>query len=603
MGEEEIETKQTLNSQVEVTEKSAGDSPAPVNGVVHPHENLPKPEAPPGINPVVPKLPPPENGFSVDVPAIGKYFRERKNSLSEAISRRLSLNDFVKESSPGGVTEFSVSGIRVVVRAKEEVNDGFAPEKEVMAQLKGRVTFFSRSNCRDSGAVRKILREKGLKYSEINIDVFPVREKELLNRTGGSTVPRVFFNEKLIGGLVALNSLRNSGLLDKTMRELLGTKCPDDAPQPPVYGFDDHEEDRTDEMERIVKVLRQRLPIQDRLIRMRIVKNCFTGLDLVEVLVLHLGCVRDEAVNIGKEIARKHFIHHVSGGTRFEDGSEIYRFLEHEQFIPKCFNFRGCTDDKEPDSAARISQRLMKIMSAILESYASEDRHHIDYLAISNSEEFRRYLNLVQGLQRVDLCTLSPDEKLAFLLNLYNAMVIHAVIRKGYPEGMIERKSFVSDFQYIVGGNPYSLNAIRNGLLRSNRRAPYALVKPFSAGDNRVQMALPSVNPLIHFGLCDGTKSSPPVRFFTSQNVQAELRAATREFFISDGVEVDLFQRTVYLTSIFKWYHADFGNGKEILKWIMDYLDGNKAGLLTHLLSDGGSVNIVYQNYDWSIKS
>lgn len=95
---------------------------------------------------------------------------------------------------------------------------------------------------------------------------------------------------------------------------------------------------------------------------------------------------------------------------------------------------------------------------------------------------------MVQNLQRVDLFALLPDEKLAFFLNLYNAMVIHAVIMRGYPKGMIERKSFVSDIQYVVGGSSYSLNAIRNGILRSNQRAPYALVKPFSAGDNRLQV-------------------------------------------------------------------------------------------------------------------
>jgi hypothetical protein len=36
-------------------------------------------------------------------------------------------------------------------------------------------------------------------------------------------------------------------------------------------------------------------------------------------------------------------------------------------------------------------------MYAILESYASEDRRHVDYVAISKSEEFRRYglVNLI----------------------------------------------------------------------------------------------------------------------------------------------------------------------------------------------------------------
>ncbi|KAL3635882.1 hypothetical protein CASFOL_020429 [Castilleja foliolosa] len=47
------------------------------------------------------------------------------------------------------------------------------------------------------------------------------------------------------------------------------------------------------------------------------------------------------AVGIGKQPATKHFIY--SSCVReneFEDGNHFYRFLEHEPFIPKCYNFR-----------------------------------------------------------------------------------------------------------------------------------------------------------------------------------------------------------------------------------------------------------------------
>jgi hypothetical protein len=40
-----------------------------------------------------------------------------------------------------------------------------------------------------------------------------------------------------------------------------------------------------------------------------------------------------------------------------------------------------------------------------------------------------------------------------------------------------------------------------------------------------------------------------------------------------------------------------------LLKWILNYLNPNKAGLVTHLLSDSEPVNISYQNFDWSINS
>ncbi|KAF9624081.1 hypothetical protein IFM89_007779 [Coptis chinensis] len=529
---------------------------------------------------------------------LGKFIRDRSNSFSTAIVKKISS---LKENE---VTEINLSGVKVIVQVKddkEEEENEFGKEM----RFKGRISFFSKSNCRDCSAVRSFFKDKGFKFVEINIDVYPLREKELVERTGSCSVPQIFFNDKLFGGLVVLNSLRNSGEFDKRLKEMLVKKCPEKAPCPPVYGFDDPEDgnERTDDLIGIVRILRHKLPIQDKLSKLKIVKNCFAGSEMVDIMIQHLNCGRKKAIEIGKEIARKHFIHHVFGENEFEDGNHFYRFLEHEPFIPKCFNFWGSTNDCEPKAAAIVGQKLTKIMSAALESYASEDRHHVDYMGISNSEEFRRYVNLTQDLQRCDILKLSPDEKLAFFLNLFNAMVIHAVIRVGCPEGVIDRRNFFGDFQYIVGGRPYSLATIKNGILRSNRRQPYSLIKPFGNGDRRLEVALPKVNPLIHFGLCNGTRSSPKVQFFSSQGVEAELRHAAREFLSGDGMEVDLEKRTVYLTRIIKWFDADFGQEKEILKWILNYLDATNSGLLTHLVSDGGAVHIVYQNYNWSLNT
>lgn len=582
------------NEKLAVGEKIEADE---MTTVISPNSKLPKPEAPAGIV-FSRSQSAPESGVGVNMPAIGKFFREKSSSLSSSITKGLStLKDESERFRLSKVTEFNLSGVKVIVKTKNE-------DDEVdKVEFKGQISFFSRSNCRDCSAVRHFLRERNLRYVEINIDVFPGREKELIERAGSASVPQIFFNEKLVGGLVVLNSLRNSGMLEQKLKDLLSRKCPASAPAPPVYGFDDQseEDERMDEMVGIVRVLRQKLPIQDRMMKMKIVKNCFSGSEIVDAIMKHYEVSdRIKAVEIGNKLVQKHFIHNVFGEIEFEDGNHYYRFLEHETFIPRCFNFRGSTNDIEPKAAPMVSQRLSKLMSAILESYASDDRQHLDYVAISNSEEFRRYVNLVQDLQRLNIMALSPDEKLAFFLNLFNAMVIHAAIRIGHPGGVVDRRSFNSDFLYIIGGHHYSLNDIRNGILRANRRAPYSLVKPFGGGDRRLEMALPKMNPLIHFGLCNGTRSSPTVRFFTPKAIESELRHAAREFFQKDGIEVNLAKRTVYLTRIIKWFDMDFGQEKEMLRWIMKYLDATKAGLLTHLLADGGSVNVVYQKYDWS---
>ncbi|KAI7986008.1 hypothetical protein LOK49_LG14G01836 [Camellia lanceoleosa] len=103
----------------------------------------------------------------------------------------------------------------------------------------------SRDRTADCSAVRSFFREQGLKFVEINIYVYPTTEKELVERTGSSSVPQIFFNKKLFGGLVALNSLRNSGLFEQRLKEMVGRKCPDDAPAALVYGFDDSKEEQT----------------------------------------------------------------------------------------------------------------------------------------------------------------------------------------------------------------------------------------------------------------------------------------------------------------------------------------------------------------------
>ncbi|XP_071692919.1 uncharacterized protein [Rutidosis leptorrhynchoides] len=483
-------------SSDEICEPTLDNSVVQQTTVFPPNPQLPRPEAPPGLTESKSPRSITRSNSSPEtaVPAIGKFFREKSSSLSAAITKRLSLliddngngnsnnNDVVfNKQKVSNVTEFNLSGLKVTVNLKNEKNE--------IDQFKGRITFFSRSNCRDSTAVRSYFRDRNLRYVEINIDVYTSREKELIERSGSSAVPQIFFNEKLFGGLVALNSLRNCGLLEERMKELLSRKCPDDAPAVPVYGFDEPEEETMDEMITAVRVLRQRLPIQDKLIKMKIVKNCFLATEMVEVLIQQFDCGRKKAVEMGKQLARRHFIHHVFGENEFEDGNHYYRFLEHEPFIPQCYNFRVSTNDLEPKSATAISQRLAKIMSAILESYASEDGCHLDYLGISNSEEFRRYVNLMQELQRVDISTLSVSERLAFFLNLHNAMVIHAVISIGHPgTAVIERRNFNTDFVYVIGGYPYSLTTIVNGVLRNNRRAPYTFTKPFGSGDKRLEV-------------------------------------------------------------------------------------------------------------------
>ncbi len=77
--------------------------------------------------------------------------------------------------------------------------------------------------------------------------------------------------------------------------------------------------------------------------------------------------------------------------------------------------------------------------------------------------------------QGVDPTGLSDNEKKAFFINLYNALVIHATVVLGVPRTSAGRGAFFSTSSYAVGGATYSLDDIEHGVLRGNRRGPYAL--------------------------------------------------------------------------------------------------------------------------------
>lgn len=291
--ENDSETVQSNDSNCETVPKHQIDGQ---EQLLHPHALLPQPEAPPGLTKSA------SNGEDCnridrslsagDGSPIGKFLRNSASLIKRISSMKESDGGDRKSRSPDlpTVTEIHIPNLKVTVQVKDE-------SRSHDLDFKGQISFFSRSSCGDSTAVRSFFRERRLRFVEINVDVYPEREKELIRRSGSASVPKVFFNERLIGGLVELNSMVDGGDFEMKLREMMRRRCPESGPGVPLYGFDDPgEEERTDEMVGIVRVLRQRLPILDRITKMKMVKNCFTGSETVEVLIEHFDCGRKKVI-------------------------------------------------------------------------------------------------------------------------------------------------------------------------------------------------------------------------------------------------------------------------------------------------------------------
>lgn len=468
--------------------------------------------------------------------------------------------------------------------------------------FKGRIILFSCSESSDCRVARSLLRHKGLRFIEINTDIYPGRKVELEKRTGSSSVPQIFFNEVFIGGAREMTAMDKSGELDEKIKGLIETEAPSEAPLPPSAEEDDFgNTGMIDEYENVVKRLREHVVIKDRFYKMRMFSRCFVGSEAVDFLAEDQLLEREEAVDFGRKLAAKHFFRHVLDENAFDDGNHLYRFLEHDPIVSKCYNFTVRTNDMKPKPATEVAAKLRSLTLAIYAAHISDNGKHVDYRSIGSSAEFLRYLKVIEDLHRIDLHDISREEKLAFLINLYNMMAIHAIVMWGPPNGPLERRKFFGDFKYVIGGYPYSLSAIQNGVLRGNQRPPYNLTKPFGLKDKRVKVALLIPEPLVHFALVSGAKSSPPFICYSPASIDEELRLAARIFFNDGGFLLDMDTNTASLSKIMKWYSGDFGKDeREVLKFVANYLEPATAEQLLGLLGSN-QLKVTYQPYDWSL--
>lgn len=87
-----------------------------------------------------------------------------------------------------------------------------------MAQAE--VVMYATSWCPYCARARQLLTEKGIPFTEIDIDAQPQAREEMIRRSGGRhTVPQVFIGDTHVGGSDDLQALDASGGLERLLAE------------------------------------------------------------------------------------------------------------------------------------------------------------------------------------------------------------------------------------------------------------------------------------------------------------------------------------------------------------------------------------------------
>ncbi|XP_057493867.1 uncharacterized protein LOC130779286 [Actinidia eriantha] len=147
------------------------------------------------------------------------------------------------------------------------------------------------------------------------------------------------------------------------------------------------------------------------------------------------------------------------------------------------------------------------------------------------------YRSLVFRLEEIDPEKMKHEEKLAFWINVHNALVMHAFLVYGIPQNNLKRISLLLKAAYNVGGHTVSVNMIQNSILGCRLPRPgqwlQSLFFPktkFKVGDARKVFAIDHSEPRLYFALCSGSRSDPVVRMYTPKSVFQDLEAAKEDY-------------------------------------------------------------------------
>ncbi|XP_068303726.1 uncharacterized protein [Pyrus communis] len=218
-------------------------------------------------------------------------------------------------------------------------------------------------------------------------------------------------------------------------------------------------------------------------------------------------------------------------------------------------------------------------------SWMSVGKKQLEYAAGA----LRRFRVLVEQLAKVNPIHLSYNEKLAFWINLYNALIMHAYLAYGVPRSDLKLFSLMQKAAYTVGGYSFSAAAIEYAILKMKpplHRPQIALLlalHKLKVSDEQRKSAIDTYEPLATFALSCGMYSSPAVRIYTAKNVREELQEAQRDF-VRASVGVSSRGRLL-VPKMVHCFAKGIVDDSNLAVWISNYLPPHQAAFVEQCMS------------------
>ena len=245
-------------------------------------------------------------------------------------------------------------------------------------------------------------------------------------------------------------------------------------------------------------------------------------------------------------------------------------------------------------------QLLAAALSSACAAHYDRARHAFDYPRFAESPEFDELRVAARALADFDCAGLRIGLRLAFWLNVYNGLVLHAVVARRALSGVRTVGDFFTASQYMVGGHVFSLDEIEHGLLRVNAPRLAFGAKPLRRGEPRYALAPFMFDERVHFGMYSACRSSPAPAAYAAGNLAESLERATCDY-LAAHVRLAAGGAALVVPKLFDWYAADFGGKRGVLEFVLARMPGDDVAAAAE--RHGLRLRLRYAEFDWTLNA
>lgn len=247
----------------------------------------------------------------------------------------------------------------------------------------------------------------------------------------------------------------------------------------------------------------------------------------------------------------------------------------------------GCPRPQTPNTDGQPDiSKLNDPLDVLLKRYVKDGR--VDYAAWKSNEPdvqaLETYLVSLADI-RADNIESYGDRK-AFWVNAYNAFGIKLVLDR-YPINSI-------NFDEKTNNDP----KVKGFLDDPDRKIGTVVV---SLDDIEQERADTRTNPMLHFVMSKPSVGSPDIQPFAYRGkiLEAQIEQAARAFLQNQtkGMRIEVAQKKVYLSNIFKQYRLEFGG--DLAAFVRPYIAAEQQARLDSI--NKNQIDFDYLPFDWQL--